>query len=407
MSTVLVLLDAFRWDYLSEEHTPFLWERSREGLHVRMVRPSPGYCERSEILTGRPPAVTGNFTAIGFDPERSPYRGMSGTGLLHLAERGLRGLPRFHRHFRHMVGLRLRRRIGAGMPVYHIPFPFLPYFSLTEDRMDHAEEGAFAVPTILDRLRSSGGSFHLGSFTALNRPDGRSDEGRLASAVRAADEGHDLYLVYVASLDTLGHQYGPDSNQLTTGLRELDGRLRRFTKSFRERDPSAVMLFLGDHGMVPVTDYVDVGRPLLRAARVMGLVPGRDFVYFLDSTICRIWWFTDRAREGLTSWFESEPALLGSGTLLDEPLADRLRLPWGDRRYGDIVWLAREGRLIEPDFFHRGARVRGMHGYVPETDMNDGLLIACGEGVSPGVIDIMGLREVSDLILGVRERTGE
>ena len=72
-TTVLILLDAFRWDYLDAQNTPNLWSMRERGLYVRRLRPSLGFCERTELLTGAYPVTTGNFTAIGYDPSGSPF----------------------------------------------------------------------------------------------------------------------------------------------------------------------------------------------------------------------------------------------------------------------------------------------------------------------------------------------
>ena len=50
--TLLVLIDAFRHDYLSKEHTPFLWSLLEAGHYVERLEPSFGVCERTEILVG-------------------------------------------------------------------------------------------------------------------------------------------------------------------------------------------------------------------------------------------------------------------------------------------------------------------------------------------------------------------
>ena len=63
MATVLLLLDAFRRDYLEEETTPFLWKCSLEGERYEGVTQSFGFCERSEILCGLGPRQTG-FTPL-------------------------------------------------------------------------------------------------------------------------------------------------------------------------------------------------------------------------------------------------------------------------------------------------------------------------------------------------------
>ena len=74
MSTVLILVDAFRWDYINKTNTPFLYNLSKKNIYGKRIKPGVGFCERTEIFTGMRPIQSKNFTALGYDPEKSFYR---------------------------------------------------------------------------------------------------------------------------------------------------------------------------------------------------------------------------------------------------------------------------------------------------------------------------------------------
>jgi predicted AlkP superfamily pyrophosphatase or phosphodiesterase len=72
-TTVLILLDAFRWDYLCPDRTPYLWDLAHTGVYVQQLKPNFGFCERAEIFTGTRPAVNGYLTAFAYGPDHSPF----------------------------------------------------------------------------------------------------------------------------------------------------------------------------------------------------------------------------------------------------------------------------------------------------------------------------------------------
>ena len=59
---LFLVLDAFRWDYLGPETTPFLWKLKQEGTHVEKVRTASGFTQRTTIFTGAWADVTGRWT---------------------------------------------------------------------------------------------------------------------------------------------------------------------------------------------------------------------------------------------------------------------------------------------------------------------------------------------------------
>ncbi|MCK4577946.1 MAG: hypothetical protein KAU50_04100, partial [Candidatus Marinimicrobia bacterium] len=87
------------------------------------------------------------------------------------------------------------------------------------------------------------------------------------------------------------------------------------------------------------------------------------------------------------------------GRFVDEDLAQQLDIPWGDRRYGDLLWVANQGVLVFPDFFHRDTPYRAMHGYIPEDSPDNlGACIVMGAGVPQRQVDQVPLGEVYHIL---------
>lgn len=64
---------------------------------------------------------------------------------------------------------------------------------------------------------------------------------------------HDLVAAYIATLDTVGHRSGPDSDEMDTELQRLDALIGRFLAAL---DPEINVLIVGDHGMVQVKQRI-------------------------------------------------------------------------------------------------------------------------------------------------------
>jgi len=286
------------------------------------------------------------------------------------------------------------------MPTFLIPYPWLRYFALTEDRLDHRKFEAFSQPSILSLLTQAGRSYYYDSFTALGfKSPYISDQARL-DAVVCDMEGKkkDLYLVYISAPDIYGHRYGPESDVLLTVLRNIDKMLKRFIKQAEKVAQGNRYFFLGDHGMLPVSVRVDVEKEISRLLRVKALKKTKDVIYFLDSTIVRLWLMSERAWEILPNLLRDSPLFERYGTWMDIKTAKHFQVPWPDRRYGDQLWIANPGVLVFPDFFHRSMPYKGMHGYAPQLPGCSGVCILWGEGTSGQTCPSMPLTGVYDLL---------
>ncbi|GAX62921.1 the AP superfamily [Candidatus Scalindua japonica] len=408
MSTILLLLDAFRCDYLSKETTPFLWKCAHEGEHYERVVQSLGFCERTEILTGMRGDESGFFTAIGFDTLNSPYATAKGLSFLHFAEQVVLFLLKFvPQTFGNKIQKRLRsyvqwyfRQQGIIMPSFLIPFTWLRYFALTEDRMDLRWTNAFSRPSIFTLLTEAGKTYFYDSFTALGLATPyASDQERLDAVVRDLGEGKkDLYLVYVSIPDTYGHLYGPESIEFRTILLDMDQMLEQFVGQAEAASSKNRFLFVGDHGMLTVTERFNAESEIENILHSARLKKGKDVLYFLDSTMVRLWAMNDMARKTLPGLLQNVSGFSAYGTWMDVGTAECYHVPWPDRRYGDHLWLANPGVLVFPDFFHRIAPCKGMHGYNPHIQKSQGVCIRWGEGVALKTYPTLPLSTVFELL---------
>jgi predicted AlkP superfamily pyrophosphatase or phosphodiesterase len=409
MAVVFFLLDAMRYDYITEQNTPFLWRCGQEGEYYKHVIPSSGFCERTEILTGLTSEQSGFFTAIGYDPENSPFKGMKLLPLLDIVEKFIPRKLRvpgkdtpggFYRSYKGAMSKLLRRFSNSGISIYCIPFSLLPYFNLTEDRVDHRCKGAFPIPSVLQLLENRGQTYFYDSFTALNLPPNGSDNDRMNIALRSAGtKDYALYFIYISLPDAYGHKYGPESSELRTALRYMDTRLEKFTGDFKKKVGDCTFIFLGDHGMVPVTRHFDARRIIFDISEKLGLKIKKDFLYFLDSTLVRMWFFSDRGTQLLPAALKRSGKFNQCGKFIDERIASKYHIPWGDRKYGDMAWWADSGVLVYPDFFHNdGMPYKGMHGYDPELPESQGTCIVYGNNMNKKEIDAIPLTSVFDIL---------
>ena len=123
------------------------------------------------------------------------------------------------------------------------------------------------------------------------------------------------------------------------------------------------------------------GEILRQAARdVRESNAGVFFLAVYDATMARFWFFSDRARQVITSLLASLPC----GRVLDDAELERLGILFPDRRYGEVIALLDPGWLLASSGFN-GSRWRpaGMHGYHPDDADSDGVFLASATPLAP------------------------
>jgi hypothetical protein len=253
------------------------------------------------------------------------------------------------------VASRLRRAGHADhLPTGNlIPADLMPHFEGSVEA-DIWAPGCLAVPTLFDEISAAGGSFETVVYPVVRRDDEvvpwvteRLREGKLP----------DFWYIKFSALDALGHRYGPRPDRLRGALKALNEQVAGLTSELRKAYGAGLdIVLLSDHGMSQVKRIIDV-RPIL--ART-GLCPGRDYLYFLDSTTIRLWSDSPSNLQILASIFSHVPGM----HVVDRAERARLRIPENETRStGDVLVALDEGAVVFPDFFRASIAPHGMHGY--------------------------------------------
>jgi predicted AlkP superfamily pyrophosphatase or phosphodiesterase len=381
-TTVFLILDAGRLDYVRPETMPFLHGLSEEALRGSFESP-PGFAQRTVLFSGRYPDTSGNFSAFAFDPDHSPFQWV----------RRLGPMGRLVRPRKLMFPARwgIARITKSVTSAYHtdpawIPPHFLPFFRPCEDMRPLFEPGALGAPSVFDLCREHGLRYRY-----LAHPVSGDDDDVHATLVRELRAGTpcDLYVAQFSATDQKGHVHGPFSREMQGRvLPELDGKLASVHAALCAGYDSWDLFVCGDHGMAPVRRRV----ALLKALRKAEARPGKDYVVFVNSTLAVFWYLTEQGRRDIEALLPRIP-----GTrLVDEAERRRLRIPV-EQRWGDRMLAAEPGVLFWPDYFHvKDSTIRGMHGYLDKREETHGLAVLATSGAHAVSGDV-GLRPLVDV----------
>lgn len=361
-AVVFVLVDALRHDYVGR--TRFLADLARRSLTGRLEEPF-GFCPRGAYFGGLDVEEQGFSNLFHFDPENSVFRWtrqIAGTGndawvrrTLHdeIVRRARRQLPEFS---------------AAYVDPVRIPLEWLNFFDVSEREAPWSPRvGYRSLFHILDQTKRPWMevSWPFGGLDGVV-----NDHSVTKAALDRMNGEHAFVFLHLPDLDAAGHYHGPGGVGLQRALEETDALCARIAERAMEVYRNPVVVFSGDHGMLPVIRAVDAGRALRDAGLEMGL----DCAYFIDSTMVRFWFFHEQARA--RAWSAMENA--GGGHWLSLPEKQRWKISGLAQRNGEELFLADPGVVFSPSFFDdSGAGVpRGMHGYAPDVMDNRAAFLA-------------------------------
>lgn len=346
-TTMLLVLGGCRRDHITTENAPFLHGLMQRSL-TASIEPPPGFAHHAAMFTGRYPDTANAFSVFGYDPDRSPFRWT----------RHLGPVNRLYAPRKMLFPLRLGVKQLSGSDPAWIPGPYLAHFAT----------GEVPAPDIFHALREQGRKAR-----EIGRPGAKNDDDVLKQVLGtlAAPEEHALVVARVDALDRAGQHHGPlvpeghappaeqtdaDRDAMRAAVRDADAKARAIHAALAAARPGSHFLVVGDHGMAPVMEKVN----LLAAIHALDLRPGKDYTVFLNSTLASFWFHTERAEEEIVSFLTD----VTYGRLVGRDERQERRIPT-DRRYGDIMFAAEPGVLFWPDYFHALENdIKGMHGYL-------------------------------------------
>jgi hypothetical protein len=365
--TVFVLIDALGWPYAQGFLADLLPFR-------KPLRTVLGYSSGAipTILTGLPPNQTGHWNLFYYDPDHSPFRWLRRFKLL---PDGILD----HRVTRKFLKESGRHVLGLG-PLFEccVSPRLLSSFDWIEKRNIYAPGGLTCGRSIFDSFVEAGVSYHSYSYHA------GSDAALLKAACRdLREDAASFYFVYLSEMDAFLHHHCTEPENIRKKLAWYSSELTNLFRLALEADPKARLAVASDHGMTPVRHRFD----LVSGLEGLGLAMPEDYLAVYDSTMARFWFFKNGARGAITEYLKRQSC----GRILTDAELGELGTLFGDRRYGQMIFLLNPGCMLgRSDFNGRGWNPTGMHGYHPDDSNSDGIFLCNGE---PGVT----MRSIADL----------
>jgi len=171
----------------------------------------------------------------------------------------------------------------------------------------------------------------------------------------------DFYHLYFRGVDAITHYNGLHSRAVKKRLKELDEMIKKLYLSF-DKSYNLDFILFSDHSMVNIVKVVNVKKVLDSY---------RGLLYFLDSTLARIWVANKDLEQELTDKLNK----LDGGHILNTDEKERFGINFKHNNYGDIIFLADPGTLILPNFFQGQNPVKAMHSYEPIEELDAYYLI--------------------------------
>lgn len=357
---VLMMLDSLADTYIKRGDTPYLASRLPDGRYADIESLFAFEGIMAAVMTGKWPDETGVFARFAYGPSKSVMR-----------HNPLRAMMLIDRHAYYADGERRDGRqnfplikavrkalkkwwITGGFnnltPYGRIPLALSTQFrySMILGAYDHTLELG-GHETFFGRCRRQGQKclFHYGTLPSARK--------RLEEIPDLAEYG--IVFVHTWShLDTRGHDFGPESDDLRRMTRDCDQELSEFLPWMEHKLPEASFILFADHGMHPVHTAIDVS-PIVERA-----IDGSGPIVFVDSTAVRAW----GAARDLAELGDRLDGIQGVSVLTGDDL--KARHAWfPDGEYGRLFAVAEPGYVFTPDFFVGWEPRKGMHGYYQDT----------------------------------------
>ena len=175
--------------------------------------------------------------------------------------------------------------------------------------------------------------------------------------------------MYNDKLDGIGHRFGPYSTEYIEYAKSLDRTLlqtyQKLEKTFKKKLTFSVF---SDHSQCEQVFRVNI----LAELNKFGLNLGKDYLCFIDATLVLFWPQNDTKREKIIDVLRK----IKLGTLIDSDQRKNYHLNFTDNRYGEIIFVLKPGGTFFPNFFSPFSAMKGLHGYLPEEEVQNAFLIS-------------------------------
>ena len=354
---IFVLVDALRWDYINKNDSPFLHSLSKSGLSGSAI-PSFGFEPDAAYLAGLNPEESdggamfwkhhNNFD-FGFSKYFPNFLDFFPSRLNWLFRKLIRLIAQYFGR---------TKRINKYCDSCNIPIKFLYKYSYSSVMSNYPwEDGFMNNSTIFHELNNNKMNYYYHCI-----PDYKVKSKIVCERfIKEYHNKYDFSFLFIGDLDSIGHQFGPNSYQRKKTLQIVDKRLEKIYNHAKKINNNLDVIVLGDHGMADVKHEIDISAYLNELKK-----DGIKFDYFIDATMLRIWCEDNDKKNIICKKINKLNGLI----YLDEKLKDKYNINYNHNYFWDLCWQVKEGYMLHPNFFGSKVCPLGMHGYLPETQDN-------------------------------------
>ena len=289
---VIILIDAFRWDYISKVYTPFLYSLSNNSYYIKQIIPAPGFCERTELFTGLEPFDSKMFLAYSFKSKTSKTLNLN---FLQYLESLKISDYKFFLFGKKISGKKLIRVLASKILNRNfqlIPFDFIDFFELSADKYT-MDDKKFPLDNFIKKLNHLGIKYSMNTFTGLNYKSSTDNERIELFKKEITDKSLGYHFLYLGEIDFLGHKYGPTQLKKSKELLNFDEKIKGIITSIKSISKNIEIQLIGDHGMSEIQSTYNIEAEINSFFKLHKLKRVKDYIYFLDSNYLRVWFFSD------------------------------------------------------------------------------------------------------------------
>lgn len=311
--------------------------------YISAMSPGIGYSVNihAEIFAGLSADQIGFFNTWKLDRANSPFRTLKGLKKILGYFGGNRYLNRI---FRDVI------RFIYGSDSLNIPYRFIDMFASCGCSIYSKD---FPKTKLLPN-----------KITERDIASGTDIEKYLVAQGKLGKEGR--LSIFFVELDEIAHKFGLNSMEYKSSFTRLNGWIIDLYDKFKSIYPDAHVTVLSDHGMSEVKRAVN-----LDLEEEVSSAGGKHYVYFLDTTMLRIWYFDLKAKNTLESFLSKRDY----GRLLTDQ--ERIEFGIANKEWADSIFLLNEGCVFDPSFLEKGHPL-AMHGYHPQLSWQKGIFLYSG-----------------------------
>lgn len=342
---IFMFIDAMGWEIVKDRSflKDLLPHRYRVGMQF-------GYSSTAipTILTGEKPTVHKHLSFYYYAPEKSPFKMMKylGLGLLpsSIADRW---------RVRHILSKVVARYYGftGYFEMYAMPFSRIHLFDYIEKTDIFVPGGLSPVKNLADTLEANRISYHISNWRL-------QESQNIEALTKDLQKGEiNFAFLYTAAMDGLLHRVTKDGAEIDVKMKWYEDNILNLMKEAQSNYQDIYFTVFSDHGMTTLAGVVDMKREVEK----LGLIFGKDYAAVYDSTMVRLWFLNDSARDIILEALSKAP----HSHILDDMELKKYSIDFHDHMYGDTILLMDPGWQIAPCDMGLKA-LPGMHGFAPE-----------------------------------------